>query len=540
MAACALMDLVPLPRAAVRHPGMFALDDSTRLAAERDAAPVGGLLHDLLRLGTGLPLPVTSCGDSGERAITLKVRPGLALPEHGYHLEVRPDRVEVLAGEPGGLVMAVQTLRQLLPPETLRAAPSAGPLAIPCCVVRDAPRCQWRGVMVDVARHFMPKSFLLRMVDLAALHKLNVLHLHLTDDQGWRLEVPSWPRLTELGSWRRETARGRGKDPGAGDGKPHGGYYSLADLREIVEYAARRHIMVVPEVGIPGHVQAAIAAYPELGVTGPHPVRTTWGGSPHTLAPGDLTARFVTDVLDTVIGTFPSPYVHIGGDECQKQEWRADQGTTDWCERHGLPSTDALQSWFLRFAVDYLAAKGRRAVAWDQAMEDGGVPSDVIIMCWRDWAAEDVLSQALAAGHDVVYCPTAYTYLDHDQSQAPEEPIGFPELTTLDDVAAFDPVPSTATAKRWPGRIVGTQAHLWSEHTPTPREVEYMAFPRLGALAEAAWTDIEARSRSPFCERLAGYLARLDALSVEYRPLDGPLPWQRRCSDPDVRGIAER
>lgn len=540
------IDVVPYPRHVAMRPGTFPLGRRARLVAEGEAREAAWLLHDLLRPATGLPLPVVG-EDSGPAhgpgAVALRISPSPGAHPEGYRLEIGRERAELTAATPAGLARAVQTFRQLLPADALRAAPVANlPLTAPCCVIEDEPRFAWRGVMLDVARHFMPKDFVLRLIDLAALHRLNTLHLHLTDDQGWRVEVPSRPRLTEVGSWRRETAHGPAARPTRYDATPHGGFYTLAELREIVAHAARRHITVVPEIGLPGHVQAALAACPELGMgEGPYEVRTGFGPSSHALAPYAETVRFLTDVLDVVTDVFPSPYVHIGGDECPKQEWRASARAREFAAELGLPSVDALQSHLLRRAAAHLERRGRRAAAWDQAMEDGGVPRETVVMAWRDFAEGDVAAQVLRAGHDLVHCPTRTTYLDHPQSEHPDEPVGFPEVTSLDDVVAFDPAPEhllALAAESRSGRVLGTQAQLWTEHLTTPQQVEYVAFPRLGALAEAAWTPMDQRRAHPFGARLPGHLARLDALSVNYRPPAGPHPWQCAGRGDRARGPA--
>lgn len=525
------INVVPLPCRTTESPGVFVFGRATRLVAAEPAEPVAWLLHDALRAGTGLTLPVVNevADAESERDGGVFLHTGSPEVPHpeGYVLDVRPRRIELTSATAAGLARGVQTLRQLLPPGTARAAPvSGGPFAVPCCRIEDEPRFAWRGLMIDVARHFMPKPFLLRLVDLAAMHRMNVVHLHLTDDQGWRLEVPSWPRLTGVGAWRRGTARGPVDAPAGHDGTPHGGYYTLDDLREVVSYASARHVDVVPEVGLPGHVQAALSAYPELGATGPHEVGTQWGHSPHVLAPGDRSAAFVTDVLDVVTDVFPSPYVHVGGDHCPRDEWRGSARAREAARTYGLPSVDFLQSWFLRFALERLAGQGRRGVCWDLALEDGGVPAETVIMVWRDWLEQDLGETALARGHDILRCPAAVTNLDHRQSAASAEPLGFPgAATSFEDVGAFDPAPEDGPASG--GTVLGTQAQLWTEHMPTPRHVEYMAFPRLGALAEAAWTPVRTRRGHPWADRLPGYLARLEALGVNYRPPNGPLPWQR-------------
>ena len=435
--------------------------------------------------------------------VTERLDPTLA-PE-AYVLEVDEFGVDITAGSPAGAFYARQTLRQLLPPAALRRA-SAHRSSIAAVRVQDAPRFGWRGVLLDVARHFLPVADVLRFVDLLAFHKLNVLHLHLTDDQGWRLSVPGWPRLTEVGAWRPRTMLGsRGHE--LYDQRPHGGFYTDDDLREIVAYAGERFVRVVPEVDMPGHMQAAIAAYPELGNGFTGDVRTSWGISEHVLNPSPATLEFCRQVLDHVCSIFPDDLIGIGGDECPRDEW---QGADH-------------QPWFTTELAAHLRTHGRRVYGWDEILT-AGAPPDATIAAWRG-----TLPAVLAtnAGHDVVSCPDTSVYLDYRQSDDPGEPTPVGTLLTLADVYAFDPVPAGADPKR----IAGAQANIWTEHMESARRIDYMAFPRLCAFAEVVWGT--AGDYADFATRLESHLDRLDALGVNYRPLSGPRPWDGR---PDAPG----
>ncbi|BCJ55710.1 beta-N-acetylhexosaminidase [Actinoplanes sp. NBRC 14428] len=366
-------------------------------------------------------------------AARLRLDPELA--DEAYVLDVGADGVSLRGGSAAGVFYGAQTLRQLLPPETLRrAGAGGGPWTVPAVHIEDRPRFRWRGVLLDVARHFMPVADVLRFVDLAAFHKLNVLHLHLTDDQGWRFEVPGWPRLTSVGSWRPRTMLGS-RQHGRYDERPHGGHYTDADLREIVAYAAERHVTVVPEVDMPGHMQAAVAAYPELGNGFAGGVRTSWGISPHVLNLEPATLDFCRRVLDHVCDLFPSPVVSIGGDECPVDEWTGD-------DRH------ALQSRFTAAMAAHLAGRGRRILGWDEILA-GGAPPGAIIAAWRGAAPAEL---ALAAGHEVVSCPDTSVYLDYRQSGDPGEPTPVGTLLTLRDVYAFEPPRASSAHRRTCGR----------------------------------------------------------------------------------------
>jgi len=397
----------------------------------------------------------------------------------------------------------------------------------------------------------------LRLVEAAALHRLNVLHLHLTDDQGWRLDVPAWPRLAEVGSVRSETVVERfaaGADihelvPDGADGTPHGGYYTADDIREIVSYAAARHITVIPEIDLPGHMQAAVAAYPHLGNVDAWPVgqelpsvRTEWGISQHVLAPTDEALRFVREVLDVVVELFPSPWVHVGGDECPDEEWRASPYAQARTRELGLAEVSHLQGWFLQQVANHLRAAGRVPIAWDEVLDAGDPPAAMIVMAWQN---QDRAALALAAGHDVVLCPQQVTYLDHYQGDGPEEPIARGGRSSIVDIAEWEPTgtpdrrnvgspagkdgaPARSAGRRM-GRLLGVQGQLWTERMPTSGAVEYMAFPRLAAIAEVAWRGgprVRGEDPEEMVARLGEHEARLAALGLEYRPIGGPRAWQ--------------
>ncbi|WP_235856983.1 beta-N-acetylhexosaminidase [Occultella glacieicola] len=513
--------LLPLPLRHEPRPGSLVLGPDTTLGADGPAREHAWLLAEYLG-EAGVRAPVLGAESPGA-TIALRIDPAVSRDGEGYRITVTPERADLVGASEDGLARGLQALRQLLPPHALRRSPVGGEVSIACCLVEDAPRFGWRGVHLDVARHFMPREFVLRFIDLAALHRLNVVHLHLTDDQGWRLDVPSWPLLAERASWRAETVIGRhGHDAGF-DGTPHGGFYSADDVREIVEFARRRRVTIVPEVDLPGHVQSVLAAYPELGNNGdPVEVRTTWGISDHVLAPTEAALRFARDVLDVVVDLFPSPWIHIGGDEVPRTQWRASPAAAERATGLGLASVDELQSWFLREVHRHVTAHGRSVVGWDEVLEDGGMPSDTVVMSWR--GVEPGL-HALERAHDVVMCPKWTTYLDYASSDDEDEPLAPRRTITLEDIAAWEPVPPEADGLT--GRILGVQGQLWTEYMPTPREVEYMAFPRLAAIAEAGWSSAERRGAVALPERIPYHLRRLDALGVNYRPPDGPRPWQR-------------
>ncbi|MEU8582504.1 beta-N-acetylhexosaminidase [Streptomyces abikoensis] len=527
------LDLIPAPVSVREVPpfGRYVLDEETRVEARPGTEGVARWLRATVGAATGLPL---APGDDDDNRIVLAVDPALGrrLGPEGYRVVVDGHAVRVDGGGPAGVFWGAQTLRQLLGPAAFRRAPIAPGAGweLPMVAIEDAPRFGWRGVLLDVARHFLPKDGVLRYLDLLAAHKLNVLHLHLTDDQGWRMEIHRYPELTRTGSWRARTKLGHRASP-LWDERPHGGYYTQDDLREIVAYAAERHITVVPEIDLPGHSQAAIAAHPELGNTdvvdtAALTVWDTWGVSPNVLAPTDHTLAFYENVLAEVLDVFPSPFVHIGGDECPKDQWRASPTARARMAAEGLADEDELQSWFIRHFDRWLAERGRRMVGWDEILE-GGLAEGATVSSWRGYAGGIA---AARAGHDVVMCPEQQVYLDHRQAPGADEPVPIGYVRTLEDVYRFDPVPAELTETE-AARILGAQANLWTEVMEDQRRLDYQAFPRLAAFAETVWSPLPApaaRDHPAFERRMAAHYARLDALGVDYRPPGGPHPWQRR------------
>ncbi|MDT7842832.1 beta-N-acetylhexosaminidase [Streptomyces justiciae] len=521
------MDLIPAPDRVERAEGFLELGDGFGIEAGPGTEGTARWLRATLGAATGLTLPPKR-GDEHD-VLHLSVRPGLG--EEAYRLVVAPHGVHLQGGSPAGVFRGAQTLRQLLGPDAFRRAPLPGRTwRLPLTEIQDAPRFPWRGLMLDVARHFMPKDGVLRYLDLMAAHKLNVFHFHLTDDQGWRVEIERHPRLTEVGSWRARTKFGHRASP-LWEEKPHGGYYTQDDIREIVAYAAERHITVVPEIDVPGHSQAAIAAYPELGNT--DVIDTTslsvwdnWGISPNVLAPTDNTLRFYEGVLEEVLELFPGEFVHIGGDECLKDQWRRSATAQARIKELGVGDEDGLQAWFVRHFDKWLSARGRRLIGWDEILE-GGLAEGAAVSSWRGY--EGGVTPA-RAGHDVVMCPEQHVYLDHRQAEGDDEPVPIGYVRTLEDVYRFEPVPAEL-AEGEAAHVLGTQANLWTEVMEDHARVDYQAFPRLAAFAEVAWSDLPApgeRDFAGFERRMAAHYRRLDALGVGYRPPTGPLPWQRR------------
>ncbi|WP_255953039.1 beta-N-acetylhexosaminidase [Streptomyces odontomachi] len=576
-------DLIPAPRRALPAPssGRLALGAQAVLTAAPGTEDTARWLRGTVGAATGLPLPDGTSGGGtapgvtrDQGAVVLGLDPGLG--REAYRLVVDGAGVRIDGGDPAGVFWGAQTLRQLLGPEAFRRAPvDAGRTwSVPLGVVEDEPRFAWRGMLLDVARHFLPKDAVLRYIDLLAAHKLNVLHFHLTDDQGWRIEIKRHPKLTENGSWRSRTKFGHRASP-LWDERPHGGYYTHDDIREIVAYAAQRYVTVVPEIDLPGHAQAAIAAYPHLGNadvvdTAALTVWDTWGINPNVLAPTEATLRFYEGVLEEVLELFPtdpagfrspiSRFVHIGGDECPKDQWRRSPGAQARMRELGLADEDAVQFWFIRHFDRWLADRGRRLIGWDEILPGTGDPRTgsapeagtertgtertgteptgtepagigltpgAAVSSWRGYAGGIA---AARAGHDVVMCPEQHFYLDHRQADGDDEPMPIGYVRTLEDVYRCEPVPPQLTPEE-ARHVLGAQVNVWTEVMESQARVDYQAFPRLTAFAEVAWSPLpapEKRDMADFERRMEAHYRRLDALGVAYRPPTGPLPWQRR------------
>jgi hexosaminidase len=563
-----LAGLVPGPRSVRALEGTLALIHRPTVIAGADRPADASAHRAVSRVLASIPWPDRNPGpgpDSATPKVTVTTTSDLG--DEAYRLTISPDGINIEAGGDPGAFYAAQTLRQLLPDAAWRAAPAAAttndaatkdtatkgtdPWHLPCAEIEDAPALAWRGGHIDVARHFFPKHELLRLIDAYAALKLNRLHLHLTDDQGWRVESHRHPRLHEVGSHRPRTRLTHSKDPNAAyDETPHGGYYTLADLAEISAYAADRMITVVPEIEVPGHASALLAALPELGAGRPpeggYRVIPDWGIFPYLMSPLPPTMAFLGDIFGELLSAIKTPYVHIGGDECVLDSWRDDPEIDAYRQQRGLASAAELHAAFLRDVADMLAGEfGVRAVVWDEGFASTGdrpgmLRQDTIVMAWRGL---EIARRAAEAGHDVVAAPVLPTYFDYYQSDLETEPGGIGGPLGVMDVAAFSPVP-----REWPAsaqqHLIGAQFQVWTEYIRNGRELEYMIFPRAVALAEVAWTGEASMAGQPgrlpegtelpaeLAARLTAHLDRLDAAGVEYRPLAGPRPWQEGGTGP--------
>lgn len=508
--------LFPQPRTLERKAGSFTLNAHTRIFAADSA--LGELLADYLRPATGFGLPVHPLDDAvladAQNAILLAPAAGDA--DEGYRLEVKPGRALLSASQPAGFLHGMQTIRQLLPQAVLSGGAVLGvDWTLPAVSISDSPAFGWRGLHLDVCRHMFPLAFIKKFIDLLAFYKYNVFHWHLTEDQGWRIEIKKHPRLTEVGAQREETVIAGTWDQY--DSVAHGGFYTQDEVREVVAYAAERGVTVVPEIELPGHAVAALTAYPELGCMGEgYQVRTTWGIAEDIFCAGkDEVFTFLKDVLSEVLELFPSTYIHIGGDEAPKARWEACPACQARIKAEDLADEHELQSWFIRQIEAWLNERGRNLVGWDEILE-GGLAPNATVMSWR---GSDGGIAAANAGHDVIMTPNTYCYLDYYQSEDTDsEPPAISAILPLKQVWQYEVIPEQIAADKR-HHILGGQGNIWTEYMPHSDHVEYMMFPRAIAIADVLWHHPDERDYDALVARLRRHLPALDTMGVNYRPL---------------------
>ena len=513
--SCARQDIeasyqvVPLPQeVSLNAETPFRLNRNTLIAypegndlLKRNAE----FLAEYIGQATGFVLPTQGLAEGKEPAkhsIVLGLSADIANKE-GYVLDVQADNVFLNGQTPNGVFYGIQTLRKAIPAQT-----TATDILLPAGVINDEPRFPYRGLHLDVSRHFFPLEFIKEYIDLLALHNMNTFHWHLTDDQGWRIEIKRYPKLTEIGAMRNRTVIG--KNSGKYDNTPYGGFYTQEEAREIVEYARERYIDVIPEVDLPGHMLAALAAYPELGCTGgPYEVCPEWGIFEDVLCIGnDKTFEFLEGVMEEIIDIFPSRYIHIGGDECPRTRWQSCPKCQARIKAEGLKADknhtaeDRLQSYCMTRIEKFLNAHGRQIIGWDEIL-DGDVAPNATVMSWRGMEGG---IKAAQLGHDVIMVPTSYAYLDYYQTDdLTDEPFGIGGYVPVEKVYSLEPVPATLTAEQTK-HILGAQANLWTEYILTPEHAEYMILPRIAALCEVQWTQPEKKDFQDFAKRLVSLM----------------------------------
>lgn len=506
--------VIPRPLAIKTYPGKFIVSSSARIYAD-PADPglknIGEILSLMLKEQTGVNIAVinSSAPANAKNAIVLTTKNvSDTLGNEGYSLSVRQDQIVLKGLKPAGVFYGIQTLAQLLPPVTEKGKRG---VSIPSADITDKPRFGWRGLMLDAGRYFYSVDFVKKYIDYLAMYKMNVFHWHLTEDHGWRIEIKKYPRLTEVAAWREGTQFDR--SPGQINNNPHGGYYTQEQIREVVAYAAERYVTVVPEIEMPGHSLAALAAYPELSCTGgPFKMPVRWGIQKDVYCAGnEQTFTFLQDVLTEVAGLFPSPIIHIGGDECPKDRWKACPKCQARIKAEGLKDEHELQSYFIRRIENFLLTKNKRIMGWDEILE-GGLAPNASVMSWRGIKGG---IEAAKQHHDVIMTPTDYLYFDYYQGEPYHEPVAIGGLLTLEKVYSYEPVPaelSAAEAKY----IKGAQGNIWCEYIHSPEKVEYMTFPRAAALAEVVWTAPRLKNWEDFKRRMVYEYKRYEDKGINY------------------------
>jgi hexosaminidase len=518
LSASGNVNIVPKPVSAVEKKGHFVINSNTKIVfnfSDEHNVNIASPLNAHISKFYGMePLAIAAAPKMSSNSIFISLNKKSGIKPEGYLMDVSGSGVSIEASTPAGLFYAVQSLIQLMPAEEMRM----DKIKVPYVSVEDYPRFEWRGLHLDVCRHFMPKEFVLKYIDYMAMHKLNTFHFHLTEDQGWRIEIKRYPRLTEIGSKRKETIMGRGNEAvKLYDGKPHGGFYTQEDIKEIVAYAAKRYVTVVPEIEMPGHALAALAAYPELGCTGgPYEVATKWGVFKEVMCAGkEGTFEFLQNVMDEVLALFPSKFIHIGGDECPKESWKECPDCQQRIKELGLKDEHELQSWFITRMEKYLNAKGRDIIGWDEILE-GGLAPNAAVMSWRGEAGGIA---AAKERHKVVMSPGTHCYLDHFQGAKETQPLAIGGFTPLEKIYSYEPVPAELSAEE-AKYIMGAQGNVWTEFMPNPAHVEYMVYPRAAALAEVVWSPKEPRDYKNFKERMEKMVLRYYSYGINFCRLE--------------------
>ncbi|MFA6814739.1 MAG: beta-N-acetylhexosaminidase [Lentisphaeria bacterium] len=510
--------IIPKPKKIKKREDFFELTAHTKIiVSDPELLKLGELLAEYLRPATGFKLTVISGFECGTNDIFLNLgKDVLNEVEEAYSIVSSLSNLTLSAHTIEGLSRSVQTLRQLLPVEIFSSKVLSGfKWIVPGVEINDSPVYSWRGMHLDVSRHFFKVEEVCRLIDILALHRFNKFHWHLTDDQGWRIEIKRYPRLTEVGSSREYTLKGHMDDrPRQYDNKPYAGFYTQDDIRKVVDFATKRHITVVPEIDMPGHMQAAIAAYPELGCYPDRKLKTRciWGTSQNILCPSTYTVEFMKNVLSEVMKLFSSPFIHIGGDEAVKHEWEESRRIQELMTKLKIKDENVLQNWFLGQINEFLKANGRTSIGWDEILNPE-LPEGTIIM---NWLSNSKAIEAARKGHKVIMAECEVSYFDFCQGKLNEEPLGQKNILPLEKVYNHDLIPeSLPEANR--AYIIGGQGQLWTEHIPNMKHLEYMAFPRAIALAEKLWVKHSSCSFEDFKQRLLIHNKRLDILNVNYR-----------------------
>ncbi|WP_421774139.1 beta-N-acetylhexosaminidase [Gracilimonas sp.] len=515
------VSIIPKPVSVEYGEGFFELDRFTTIHLSEDTEEMqflGKYLADLLYAATWMDHELSfeeSRTDTNAAVFLILEEDNEVEHPEGYTLSVMEEEIRISARKTAGLFYGIQTLRQLFDPVIEHKLPSLAPnnqeWKLPVVTIKDYPRFQYRGMHLDVARHFFPVEFVKKYIDLLAMHKMNRFHWHLTEDQGWRIEIKKYPKLTEVGAWRDSTLIGR-YGTGIYDNVRYGGFYTQDEIREVVAYAGKRNITVIPEIEMPGHSSAALAAYPQFGCfEKEYHVQPTWGIFEDIYCPKKETFQFLEDVLTEVMELFPSTYIHIGGDEAPKKQWEESQIAQEVIKREGLKDEHELQSYFISRIEKFLNKHGRQIIGWDEILE-GGLAPRATVMSWR---GEKGGIEAAKMNHDVIMTPWGSNYYDHYQAEPESEPLAIGGFTTLRDVYFYEPIPKELSEEE-ARFVLGAQGNVWTEYIHSGDKVEYMAYPRATALSEVLWTPVENKNWLEFRSRLQTHFERLDILEVNY------------------------
>ncbi len=509
--------IIPAPVSIKVLKGKFVFSDKSRVILSQagdDTKLAADYLALLIKNPTGMKMTVEEGKKPARNSIFMTIDTAVKNDE-GYMLTITGKKIIIKAKSAAGLFYAVQTIRQLLPAEVENPVVIEGiELAVPACEIIDEPRFVYRGMHLDVGRHIFPVENIKRYIDMIALHKINTFHWHLTEDQGWRIEIKKYPDLTAKGAFRKETLVGHGgRKPFVYDGEPYGGFYTRDEVKEIIEYAKSRFVKVIPEIEMPGHALAALAAYPGLSCTGgPFEVHTRWGVVEDVFCAGkEETFGFLQDVLTEVIDLFPSEYIHIGGDECPKVRWEKCPLCQKRIKDEGLKDEHELQSYFIQRIEKFILSKGRKIIGWDEILE-GGLAPEATVMSWRGTTGG---IEAAKQKHNVIMTPSRFVYLDYYQCEPAGQPLAIGGYLPLERVYSYNPMPSELTPEEQK-YILGVQGNVWTEYIPTPEHLEYMAFPRAFAIAESGWTPDRLKDFEDFLARLEILKKRYDAIGINY------------------------
>lgn len=510
--------IIPKPLKLEPSQGRFLIQEKTMIVGDSVLSNEINYVSEMLQVATGYTIITSNNSNNNQKKNSITLILDASLPEkESYVLSVTYDRVVISGKSATGIFYGIQSLRQLMPFTIESNQESSTPITIPSVRIEDQPSYVYRGMHLDVGRHFFSVDFIKKYIDLIAFHKMNTFHWHLTEDQGWRIEIKKYPKLTEIGSKRKETILEKNFDPYKGDGKPYAGFYTQEEIKGIVAYATSRHITIIPEIELPGHSLAALTSYPEFGNTNQtYEVGTRWGVYEQIYAPTEETFMFLEDVLTEVIALFPSKLIHIGGDEAPKKEWKESKIAQEVIKREGLKNEHELQSYFIKRIEKFLNSKGRDIIGWDEILE-GGLAPNATVMSWRGIQGG---IDAARQHHNVIMTPGSHCYFDHyqvDKDLQSKEPLAIGGYTSVEKVYSYEPTPKELSPELQK-YVLGAQGNVWTEYMKTTQHVEYMILPRMTALSEVLWSSSESKDWNDFKSRLHHLKKRFDRMELTYAP----------------------